>query len=332
MRSKHVLLVPFLLTLTVPPALADTAAERCTAALQRFSAAITARDQAAIETTGNAAIMLPGCDDGERGRLRRLASLTLTELAQGDKANLAPDAYLKRLTGARRLGQVWQTLVAIADVYYDTHQYKEASLAYQEAFTAEDEAYPDEPKPPRETINWTYERAAETQMLAPQIAPPKRDGSPGGVDAILEPGGSRNIDVVARPLPVTFETDKAVMTADGKAFAGQWWDSLKSGTFADLLLVGHTDPRASDAYNDPLSVRRAEVLAKFLRDSGFTGTIRTLGFGKRCPMQFSAGANYTQDEQWQILRRVEVIAAKAPPGNMCAGQKPVVGAVLAGMP
>src|SRR5208282_3819872 len=64
-----------------------------------------------------------------------------------------------------------------------------------------------------------------------------------------QPGGSRNIDVVARPLPVTFETDKAVMTADGKAFAEQWWDSLKSRTFADLLLVGHTDPRASDAYN-----------------------------------------------------------------------------------
>ena len=330
MLAKHVQMVPFLLALTCPPALAETAAGRCTAALRRLDTAIAARDQAAIESTGNAAIMLPGCDDGERGRLRRLASLTLTELAKADKQNLQPDDYLKRLTAARRLGQVWQTLLAIADVYYDAQQYKEASLAYQEAFTAEDEVYPDEPKPPRETINWTYERAAEMQMLAPQIAPPKRDGSPGGVDAILEPGGSRNIDVVARPLPVTFETDKAVMTTDGKVFAQQWWDSLKSGTFADLLLVGHTDPRASDAYNDPLSVRRAEALGKFLKDSGFTGTIRTLGFGKRCPMQFSAGADYTQDQQWQILRRVEVVAAKDLPANLCGGQKPVVGTVLAG--
>jgi hypothetical protein len=49
-------------------------------------------------------------------------------------------------------------------------------------------------------------------------------------------------------------------------------------------------------------------------------------------MQFSSGANYTQDQQWQILRRVEVIAAKDPPANLCAGQKPVVGAVLAGSP
>jgi outer membrane protein OmpA-like peptidoglycan-associated protein len=330
MHPKHILLLPFLLLLACPPAVADTAAERCTAALQRLNAAIGARDQAAIESTGTAAIMLPGCDDGERGRLRRQASRTLTELAMADKQTLQPDAYLKRLTAARRLGQVWQTLIAIADVYYDAHQYKEASLAYQEAFTAEDEVYPDEPKQPRETINWTYERASETQMLAPQIAPPKRDGSPGGVDAILEPGGSRNIDVVARPLPVTFESDSPAMTADGKAFAGQWWESLRSGTFHDLLLVGHTDPRGADARNDPLSVRRAEVLAKFLKESGFTGTIRTLGFGRRCPVKFSAGANYTPDQQNQIMRRVEVIAAKDRPASLCAGQKPVVGAVLAG--
>lgn len=116
---------------------------------------------------------------------------------------------------------MWQTLLAIADVSCDAHQYQQAVLAYQEAFTAEDEVYPDEPKPSRETLNWTYERAAETQMLSPHIAPPKRDGSPRGVDAILEPGGSRNLDVVARPLPVTFETDKAEMTADGKSFAQQ---------------------------------------------------------------------------------------------------------------
>jgi hypothetical protein len=51
------------------------------------------------------------------------------------------------------------------------------------------------------------------------------------------------------------------------------WDSLRAGTFSDLLLVGHTDPRGSDARNDALSVRRAEVLA-FLRASGFNGTIR----------------------------------------------------------
>jgi outer membrane protein OmpA-like peptidoglycan-associated protein len=330
MRPKHVLLVPLLLALAIPPAMAETAAERCTAALQRLEAAIAAHDPSAIETAGNAAILLPGCDDGERGRLRRLASRTLTELAQAQETNMTPDDYLRHLAMARHIGQVWQTLLAIANVYYDAHQYEQASLAYQEAFTAEDEVYPDEPKPPRATINWTYERAAETQMLAPTIAPPKRDGSPGGVDAILEPGGARNLDVVARPLPVTFETDKAEMTADGKSFATQWWESLRSGTFPDLLLVGHTDRRASDAYNDPLSVRRAEALGKFLKSAGFTGTIRTLGFGKRCPVQFSSGANYTQEQQWQILRRVDVISGKELPANMCQAQKPVVGAVLAG--
>jgi outer membrane protein OmpA-like peptidoglycan-associated protein len=328
----HIVLVPVLLALTAPPATAETAAERCTAALQRLDAAIAARDPAAIETAGNAAILLPGCDDGERGRLRRLASRTLAELAQAQEPSMAPDDYLRRLTAARHIGQVWQTLLAIADVYYDAHQYEQAALAYQEAFTAEDEVYPDEPQPSRNILNWTYKRAAETQMLAPQIAPPKRDGSPGGVDAILEPGGSRNLDVVARPLPVTFETDKAEMTADGKSFAQQWWESLRAGTFPDLLLVGHTDPRASDAYNDPLSVRRAEALGKFLKSAGFAGIIRTLGFGKRCPIEFSSGANYTQEQQWQILRRVDVISGKELPASMCRGQQPVMGAVLAGAP
>jgi outer membrane protein OmpA-like peptidoglycan-associated protein len=332
MRAKHIVLVPLLLALAAAPATAETAAERCTAALQRLEAAIAARDQPAIESAANAAILLPGCDDLERGRLRRLASRTLTELAQARQAKIAPGDYLMRLTAARHIGQVWQTLLAIADVYYDGHQYEQAALAYQEAFTAEDEAYPDEPKPSRETVDWTFERAAETQMLAPNIAPPKRDGSPGGVDAILEPGGSRNLDVVARPLPVTFETGTAEMTADGKSFAEQWRESLRAGSFRDLLLIGHTDLRASDAYNDPLSVRRAEALGKFLKNAGFAGTIRTLGFGRRCPIEFSSGANYTQEQQWQILRRVDVISGDELPAKYCPGQKPVAGAVLAGAP
>jgi outer membrane protein OmpA-like peptidoglycan-associated protein len=319
-------LLPLLLLAT--PAAADTAAERCVAALHKLDAAIGARDRSAIETAGNAAIVLPGCDDGERGRLRRLASLTLTELASSARGGEPAADYLARLTAARRIGQVWETLLALADLQFAAGDYRSASLGYQEAFTAMNEAYPDEPKPPRETVAWTYQRAAETQMLAPEIAPPKRDGSPGGVDAVLLPGGSRNLDVVARPLPVTFEPDSEAMTADGKVFAAQWWDSLRAGTFSDLLLVGHTDPRGTDARNDPLSVRRAEVLAQFLRASGFNGTIRTLGFGKRCPVKFSSGANYTPDQQWQILRRVEVIADKELPAGLCSGQKPVVGAVL----
>jgi len=329
MRLRRLFPLLLLTILAAPaPATAETAAERCVAALHRLDVAITARDRSEIEAAGNAAIILPGCDDGERGRLRRLASLTLTELADATRKSEPPADYLARLTAARRIGQVWQTLLALADLQFAAGKYADAALAYQEAFTAMNETYPDEPKPPRLTVAWTYQRAAETQMLAPQIAPPKRDGSPGGIDAVLVPGGSRNLDVVARPLPVTFETDSAEMTADGKGFAAQWWDSLRAGTFTDLLLVGHTDPRASDAHNDPLSVRRAEALAQFLKASGFNGTIRTLGFGKRCPMNFSTGANYTQEQQWQILRRVEVIADKALPAGLCSGQTPVVGTVI----
>jgi len=329
MQFRRLLPLLLLTSLSAPvPAAAETAAERCVAALHRLDTAIAARDRSAIEAAGNAAIILPGCDDGERGRLRRLASLTLTDLANAARPTATPADYLARLIAARRIGQVWETLLALADLQFAAGKYGDASLAYQEAFTAMNEAYPDEPKPPRATVAWTYQRAAETQMLVPEIAPPKRDGSPGGVDAVLLPGGSRNLDVVARPLPVTFEIDSAEMTADGKVFAAQWWDSLRAGTFTDLLLVGHTDPRGSDAHNDPLSVRRAEALAQFLKASGFTGTVRTLGFGKRCPMIFSSGATYTQDQQWQILRRVEVIAEKDLPAGLCTGQTPVVGTVI----
>ena len=327
MHLRRLLPVLVLCSLATPAA-ADTAAERCVAALQKLDTAIAGRERSAIEAAGNTAIMLPGCDDGERGRLRRLASLTLTELAAAARAGEPPADYRARLTAARRIGQVWETLLALADLQFAAGDYRAASLGYQEAFTAMNEAYPDEPKPPRETVSWTYQRAAETQMLAPEIAPPKRDGTPGGVDAILLPGGARNLDVVARPLPVTFEPDSDKMTADGKVFAAQWWDSLRGGTFSDLLLVGHTDPRGADARNEALSVRRAEVLAQFLRASGFNGTIRTLGFGRRCPVVFSSGANYTAEQQWQILRRVEVIADTELPAGLCRGQKPVVGAVL----
>jgi len=179
-----------------------TNAERCVDAADRLTAAIDGQDRAGIETAATALINLPGCDDGVRRRLRRLASRTLTTMAVAvPSATATPDETLARLRVARRIGQVWETLLAMADIQSARRDYKAATQLYQAALNDMAERYPDETAAPAERYAFAWQRANETQMLAPdEIAPPKRDGMPGGLDVALESSGfARHYRIAAVP-------------------------------------------------------------------------------------------------------------------------------------
>jgi outer membrane protein OmpA-like peptidoglycan-associated protein len=71
-----------------------------------------------------------------------------------------------------------------------------------------------------------------------------------------------------------------------------------------FLIYGHTDSRASDAYNMRLSDRRANMVAQIARDAG-GNVVDVRGFGERQPRAQGHSAHALQQN-----RRVEIYCIK----------------------
>lgn len=79
-----------------------------------------------------------------------------------------------------------------------------------------------------------------------------------------------------------FDFDKATLRPMGQQALGALAAALKSVKFDQTIVVGHTDSFGSDAYNDRLSLRRAEAVKAFLVSQGISpAAITTSGMGKR---------------------------------------------------
>jgi outer membrane protein OmpA-like peptidoglycan-associated protein len=77
--------------------------------------------------------------------------------------------------------------------------------------------------------------------------------------------------------------------------------SLQEYKDSDLMIVGHTDSKGTDSYNQDLSERRARAAASYLRSRGVTRRIQSLGRGETEPV-----ATNDTDDGRQQNRRVEV--------------------------
>lgn len=106
-----------------------------------------------------------------------------------------------------------------------------------------------------------------------------------GCDATAKPEGPKegpkNVGLTA-DAGALFDFDKATLRPQGQATLTAIASFLRSISFADSIVVGHTDSFGSDAYNDRLSARRAEAVKAFLVSQGVSAAkIQTQGMGKR---------------------------------------------------
>ncbi len=82
-----------------------------------------------------------------------------------------------------------------------------------------------------------------------------------------------------------FDFDKAVLKPEGKAALDDLTSKLQGINLEVIIAVGHTDSIGTDAYNQKLSIRRAESVKAYLQSKGIEANrIYTEGKGEKQPV------------------------------------------------
>lgn len=102
---------------------------------------------------------------------------------------------------------------------------------------------------------------------------------------------------------VLFGYDQAVLGAAAQANLDKLVKILNAYPDTDIQIIGHTDSKGSDEYNQGLSERRANAVVAYLRQDGITGTrLTAIGKGETDPI----AGNDTEDDR-ALNRRVEFV-------------------------
>src|SRR5271166_3062413 len=108
---------------------------------------------------------------------------------------------------------------------------------------------------------------------------------------------------------IHFDFDKAVIKPDSKALLDDIATTLKNFPEWRLRITGHTDSTGNAAYNEELSMNRANAIKQALADRGIDATrLETLGMGEKQPV----ASNDTPEGQ-ALNRRVELVRLDVKP-------------------
>jgi len=106
-----------------------------------------------------------------------------------------------------------------------------------------------------------------------------------------------------------FDFDKAVLKPEGKAKLDDLVGKVKAINLEVIIAVGHTDSVGSDAYNQKLSVKRAEAVKAYLVSKGIEkNRVYTEGKGEKQPV----ADNKTKEGRAKNRRvEIEVVGTRA---------------------
>ena len=155
--------------------------------------------------------------------------------------------------------------------------------------------------------NWTPATAAVgcdgALQPAPAVAPAPAAVAPAPAPA---PAVASKVTFAADAF---FDFDKAVLKPEGKAKLDDVASKVKDINLEVVIAVGHTDSIGSDAYNQKLSVRRAEAVKAYLVSKGIAkDRVYTEGKGKKQPV----ADNKTAEGRAKNRRvEIEVVGTRA---------------------
>lgn len=129
--------------------------------------------------------------------------------------------------------------------------------------------------------NWTPATAAEGCDGALQKTAQAAPAAPVAAPAAPVAAASK----VTFAADAFFDFDKAVLKPEGKAKLDNVASKVQSINLEVIIAVGHTDSVGSDAYNQKLSVRRAEAVKAYLVSKGIDKSrVYTEGKGEAQPV------------------------------------------------
>lgn len=245
------------------------------------------------------------CGTAEKHLARRATANRLFRLAyQGSTAGLLTAEVDRLLERAESIAPTWRTMSFTATRDHQSRRYTAAARRFQSALALIDDSA-ETPKPPSlETIAQLHQLATESVLLADEFVPPPQvRGITGGVLA----ESVRGFSVQRSPLPIRFETGSTDFTSQGEAAATALLNALKMQGTAPVEIVGHADERGDAQYNYELSLQRAEKVRDWLSANGVGRDIRASGRGEQEPMSLNDASLYTEEQRWQLNRRVELV-------------------------
>ena len=152
------------------------------------------------------------------------------------------------------------------------------ALFFAAAFAAGCATQQEAPQPAPEPAPKPAPAPAPTPAPVPEVKPaPKPAPEPAKPKPVAEK--------VTFAADVLFDFDKSVVKPDGKSKLDDLSSKMRGVNLEVVIAIGHADSIGSDAYNQKLSVRRAESVKAYLVSKGIEANrIYTEGKGEKQPV------------------------------------------------
>ena len=120
------------------------------------------------------------------------------------------------------------------------------------------------------------------KVAAPAVAPAPAPAAPAPAPAPVPVPVSQKVTYSADAF---FDFDKSVVKPEAKVKLDELVNQIRGINLEVVIAVGHTDSIGTDAYNQRLSVRRAEAVKAYLVSKGIEANrVYTEGKGKKQPI------------------------------------------------